>query len=664
MKINKLLIANRGEIAMRIIRSLKKMNIQSVAVYADNDLNSAHVAMADQAFSLGGGALKDTYLNAGKLIKIAQHCGADAIHPGYGFLSENAGFSQACADAGIVFVGPDPGNIRLMGNKVAARETAKTFGLPVTAGLTGSTETLVANAATLTFPVLVKAAAGGGGKGMRIVHSADALQQVIETTSREALNYFGDGTVYIETFIEEPRHIEIQVLADKHGNVLHLFERECSIQRRYQKIIEESPSPTLTADVRQAMGEAAVKLCQGIGYRNAGTIEFLVDKNMHYYFLEMNTRVQVEHPVTEFVTGIDLVEQQIRIAEGNVLPFSQSDIRQNGHAIECRVYAEDPAKQFMPSPGAIHCYKEPKTPNLRIDSSITGNTVVSGAYDPMISKLIAFGETREAATTLALQSLGEYAIHGIETNLSYLIGILQHPAFIKNEISTGFCDTFTEEILENAKKKRRQANFGRVISAFLLQNLCIEAKENGASIWHQIGYWRHLMQFDVALDDSVFQIVIDEYSKNSVSFVLQGLAYKACLTAVDDGRLSFTVNEQAALAIVSETDSGSLIVQTDRQLFKLRRTDQLNHQADHGQFSDEAGDGSLFAPMPGKVIKVNVKPGMRVERGSILLVVEAMKMENNLVASAAAIVDTVNVKEGEMVDTKTQLVHLKDIEES
>lgn len=663
MKINKLLIANRGEIALRVMRSLRRLNIQSVAVYAENDKHSAHVAMADEAYSLGTGTLKDTYLNIEKLISTSIRSGAQAIHPGYGFLSENPLFAEACANAGLIFVGPDAQNIRLMGHKVAARETASSFGLPVTSGITGDPASLLSQASALSFPLLVKAAAGGGGKGMRIVRAAAELKNALETTAREALNYFGDETVYLETFIENPRHIEIQVLADHHGHVVHLFERECSIQRRYQKIIEESPSPSLSQEVRHEMGEAAVRLCKGIGYKNAGTIEFLVDSKLHYYFLEMNTRIQVEHPVTEIVTGIDLVEQQLLIAEGKALPFTQEEIKQTGHALECRIYAEDPGKNFLPSPGKIQYYDEPVMNGLRIDSSVTGPSDISASYDPMIAKLIASGSTRKETLALAVNALKNYAIHGIKTNLPFLKGILEHELFIKNAISTTFCDQTADLILQSLEYEREKTDKGAVFAAALLKNILCHDSNRPDSVWHHIGYWRQDMQFEIGCDSIQHQVVINEIKPSHLSYTLDGMPFEATIIREDKGRLTFVLNEQAAFAFVSNTENGDTTVQQCLHQFEVNRADQLGFLADHGQQQESANQGSLFAPMPGKVIKVHVKTGMKVERGTVLLVVEAMKMENNLVAPSPAIVDLVNVKEGDMVDTKTQLVHLKDIEE-
>ncbi len=399
----KLLIANRGEIALRIQKTARRMSIPVVAVYSYHDRDAQHVLQAGEAVLLPGENLSETYLNIEAILAAAKKTGATAIHPGYGFLSENPLFSEACEREGIAFIGPSAASVRAMGNKIAAREVAVNLGVPVTTGVTGEPDYLLANYDKVGFPMLIKAAAGGGGKGMRIVRTPGELEQALENTSREALNYFGDGTVYIEHFIEGPRHIEIQVLGDKHGNMVHLFERECSAQRRHQKIIEEAPSPALTPEVRKKMGESAVLLASSIDYYSAGTIEFLVDKDLNYYFLEMNTRIQVEHPVTEMTTGVDLVEEQIRIANGEKLRFKQSDLVQKGHAIECRIYAEDPFNNFMPSPGKIYLYREPAGQHIRVDSmEIKGKGMIHSAFDPMIGKLITRGETREDARSLMI----------------------------------------------------------------------------------------------------------------------------------------------------------------------------------------------------------------------------------------------------------------------
>lgn len=661
-KITKILIANRGEIAIRIMRTLQKMGIQSVAVYALDDADALHCRMADEAFSLGAGQLTDTYLNVSKIIEIATASGAQAIHPGYGFLSENPSLVKACEDNNIIFIGPDTRSIKLMGNKIAAREFAVKSGLPVTQGLTGSMEEILVKAHTLPFPVLVKAAAGGGGKGMRIVHKAEALSQVLETTSREAKNYFGDGTVYLEQYIENPRHIEVQVLGDQYGNAIHLFERECSIQRRYQKIIEESPSPTLTDEVRLKMGEAAVKICRDIGYRSAGTIEFLVDEKLHFYFLEMNTRIQVEHPVTELVTGFDLVEEQIYIAMGRKLSFRQNQVIQRGHAIECRIYAENPANNFMPSPGTITLYHEPLGLDIRIDSSINGPADVHSSYDPMISKLICYGENREQAIEKSLKALENYVIQGIQTNIPYLRALLAHEAFQQNHISTAFCEKEATQLMLWMTDERIGFSTTFKLTAFLLFDLHKQqlAGIEDTDVWSQIGYWRTNSLIEVLIEEQKYQPSVMQLSAGKLLMQVENTFIEAEMKSWDGSCLRFSINGKPAKAYFSDDTDGNTIMSINGLQFKCRRADQLNDHIDYGHGSQDDAGGSLFAPMPGRVLKVNVKEGDLVNRGTVLLVVEAMKMENNILAPANAMVDKVNVKEGEMVDTKLQLVHLSE----
>ena len=662
-KITKVLIANRGEIAVRIIRTLHKMGLEAVAVYADNDSDALHVKKANESVGLGNGKLSDTYLNVEKIIQAAIKTGAQAIHPGYGFLSENPVLTQACKKNGLLFIGPSQESITLMGNKITARAYAVDAGLPVTKGITGNPNELLENADKLPFPVLVKAASGGGGKGMRIVRKKEELKQILESTAREAQNYFGDGTVYIEQFIENPRHIEIQVLADQHGNVIHLYERECSIQRRYQKIIEESPSPTLTPEVREKMGEAAVAICKKIGYQSAGTIEFLVDPNLNFYFLEMNTRIQVEHPVTELVTGIDLVEEQLLIAQGEKLRYRQSDIHQKGHAIECRIYAEDPAKQFMPSPGNIIAYSEPHSDKVRIDSGIDGPANIRPDYDPMISKLIGFGENRTEAIQTCLLALKNYVIHGIQTNIPFLKAVVQNEAFISNNISTSYCDTHTETLIAASNKAQESADHAFIAAVFLLFNINKQALDGfePENIWQQIGYWRLKREIPVRVGKQEFIFSVDELSRSRLILQNKDRHFDFNLRSWDGLHMRFSEAGENHSIAISESENGEWLLQYDGMHFACERMDELNESLDYGQHQAGDEEGGLFAPMPGKVIQVNVKKGQQVNRGAILVVVEAMKMENNIVAPFDAIVDAVNIKNEAMVDTKTQLVHLKPL---
>jgi acetyl-CoA carboxylase biotin carboxylase subunit len=513
--INKILIANRGEIAVRVMKTARKLGIKTVAVYSEIDKDSLHVSFADESHCIGESELSDTYLNIEKIIGIAKKANCDAIHPGYGFMAENSRFVDACNEAGIIFIGPTTNSMKVMGNKIEAREFVSKLDIPMTKGVTGNKETLLEASKNIVFPILLKAAAGGGGKGMRIVYKEADLAEAIEATSREAKSYFGDETVYIEKYIENPRHIEVQIIGDNFGNVIHLFERECSIQRRYQKIIEESPSPTLTPELRIKMGEAAVRIGKEINYNNAGTIEFLVDEDLNFYFLEMNTRIQVEHPVTEMVCGIDIVEEQIHIAVGNPLRFKQHDIKQNGHAIECRIYAEDPANNFQPSPGKMLLFKEPEIADIRIDTGITKDTEIKSSFDPMICKLIVWDNIREEAANKMLHALNEFVIHGINTNITYLIALLQSDAFIKNRISTKFCDDFTTQIIENLNtEKAKIPTFIPLIAYTLysLNNKSIQERVHFTdehNVWNTIGYWRDLMKLRIYLSDKEYVLDIE-----------------------------------------------------------------------------------------------------------------------------------------------------------
>ena len=502
-KIHKVLIANRGEIAVRIIKTLRKLHIASVAIFADNDASALHRRMADEAYPLGNGALKDTYLNVHKIIDAALDSGSDAIHPGYGFLSESPELAEACEANNLIFIGPDANAMRLMGNKIEARKTAVKNGIPVTFGMMGSHEEILQEADALPYPVLIKAAAGGGGKGMHIVWEKDDLLNELQRASREAEKYFGDGTVFVEQYIENPRHIEVQVLADHFGNTIHLHERECTIQRRYQKIIEESPSPTLTEEKRQQICDTAVKLCKAIGYRNAGTVEFLVDKAMNFYFLEMNTRIQVEHPVTEMRTGIDIVEEQIRIARGKEMGWTQEMIQPQGHAVELRIYAEDPTNGFLPTPGKVTAYHEPQVRGARVDSSIDGTCTISEAYDPMIAKLTCHGKDRQNALETAQHALKEFIIQGLTTNKAYLWEVIKNEDFVANHIDTAFCNTHQQDLLKALENSRNNLNVNDIAISFLMYDFCKkQVEQSPENVWEQIGYWRYHMHLTVDVEGS------------------------------------------------------------------------------------------------------------------------------------------------------------------
>lgn len=495
----KVLVANRGEIARRVIQACRELGIRTVAVYSEADANAPFVREADEAYLLGGAPASESYLNIRRILEVAQQAGAQAIHPGYGFLSENPEFAAACAQAGIVFIGPRPEVIRLLGDKGAAKRAAERAGVPTVPGYTpedhATPETLLQAAQQLGFPVLLKAVAGGGGKGMRIADSPERFLEIAESAAREAQNAFGDPRLMLERYIAHPRHIEVQILADQHGTVMHLYERECSIQRRHQKIIEESPSPALDAKTRTAICEAAVRLAQAVGYTNAGTVEFLYEQTPdggRFYFLEVNTRLQVEHPVTELVTGVDLVHWQIRIAAGERLELSLPKL--HGHAIEARLYAEDPENEFAPSLGTLLAYQVPHLPGVRVDSGVEAGSVITHHYDPMIAKVIAHAPDRTAAIRRLVNALEQITIVGVRTNQAFLMDVLQHPAFLVGALHTGFLQ---EHQIKSAPETPPEPV---LLALALLEPLTQQRRQlttphDGApapypSPWEQLGRWR------------------------------------------------------------------------------------------------------------------------------------------------------------------------------
>jgi acetyl-CoA carboxylase biotin carboxylase subunit len=494
--IKKILVANRSEIACRIIRSCRELGVGTVAIYSEIDRNSLHVQLADEAVCVGPPPANESYLNMEALIKAAQDTGCDAVHPGYGFLSENHMFNQKVRDSGLIFIGPQPEPMAHLGSKVASRRTMIEAGVPVIPGMKGSSKEITEfeNAAEeMGFPVLIKASAGGGGKGMRVVNKSGELKSAVESSMRESLSAFGSDEVFLEKYIESPRHVEIQVAADEHGNAVYLFERECSIQRRHQKIIEESPSPVMTSELRKKMGETAVRVVKATNYTNAGTVEFLVDADMNYYFLEVNARIQVEHPVTEMTTGVDLVKLQIEIANGGRIPFSQEELRQHGHAIECRIYAEDAENDFMPSSGRVLYLREPKGPGVRYDSGIFAGSEVPVFYDPILAKLIVWGDDREEARRRMILALKDNAILGVKTSIPFMIEALEHEEFINGNTYTDFI----QKHMQNPKEPTEDMIKTAMVAAAIHQRESRKNSGNGIaeqmaglpSPWESIGKW-------------------------------------------------------------------------------------------------------------------------------------------------------------------------------
>ncbi len=651
----KILIANRGEIAVRIIRTAGKMGITTVAVYAAGERDTLHVRMADEARELKGSSLAETYLNADQIISIARETGSPAIHPGYGFMSENENFAEACEKAGIIFIGPRSETIALMGNKTLARESAINAGLPVVEGYTGTVNELLLKGAGMKFPVLVKAAAGGGGKGMRIVHSKENLQDAIEATRREAEAYFGNGMVFLEQYIDSPRHIEVQLLADNHGNVIHLFERECSIQRRYQKIVEESPSPSVNDKMRKDLGDAALKLARAINYRNAGTIEFLADRHGNFYFLEMNTRIQVEHPATEFITNTDIVEEQIHIAAGHKLRIDLRDKGIDGHAIECRIYAEDPAAGFIPHPGKMTCYHQPEGKGVRVDSAYDHEDEVSGNYDPLISKLITHGKNREDAREKMVLALGNYGIHGIKTNISFLQSLMHNDDFKTASFSTTWCEENAGRIIE-AENMIKSMNPWQVpaIGAIIAS---LERKTGRNLLWDNLGYWREEKKLRFCFEGEIVDATIIMVSGNDYQLILSGEEFTGKYN-FENKRMKLEFKNEYYIVFISVNSEGQFRVTCRGFDYFFRRFDFLKKKEIFLPSKDEtlSGSGAIYSPMPGRIVKVNESAGSVVKKGDTLLIIESMKMENSIKAPEDGIIESISVKEGELIDGSLPLI--------
>ncbi len=671
MEINKILIANRGEIAVRVIKAARELGLLSIAVYSDLDGPEAfHCRMADRSLPLHGSELGDTYLNIDKIISLARENGAQAIHPGYGFLSENHLFARACEKAGIVFIGPASGVIRLMGNKIEARNRVAGLGLPVTGADVSSPKDLLRAAKDMEYPLLIKAAAGGGGKGMRIVQRYEELAGALEATSREASSYFGNGDVFLEPYIDPARHIEFQVLGDLHGNVVHINERECSIQRRYQKIIEESPSAWLKPETREKMGEAALKITRELGYTSAGTIEFLVDENQQFYFLEMNTRIQVEHPVTEKVSGIDLVKEQIRIAQELPLTFTQDEIVVRGHAIEARIYAEDPVKQFMPSPGDVSLYREPSDPGIRMDSCLDGPVRIYPQYDPLIAKLVVWGQDRTEAIHHLSTGLAETSILGIETNLMFLQEIAWDDPFVKNQISTQYCDARLPKLVEGMQRRNREADRLLYISGFLAGTLLSGTLPDGSNQpagipvldpWHATGYWRQCTRFRFTLNGEDMCVNLESTKRGSLRFNYGNMTREISSVRADRGEIRFLLNGEPRKVVYVRLPNGEEII--DYQCVKIvfKRWDSLPDVPAGMDFSDapEHNDSLIVSPMYGKIVKINVKPKDTVKQGDILLTIDSMKIENNIVAPRNARIEKISVKTGDQVEANKPLITIE-----
>ena len=655
----KILIANRGEIACRIARTARRMGVRTVAVYSEADRDALHVAMADEAVPIGPAPARESYLVGERLIDAARTTGAQAIHPGYGFLSENAEFAEACASMGLVFIGPPAAAIRAMGDKAAAKTLMEKAGVPVVPGYHGEEQSearLAKEAARIGYPVLIKPSAGGGGKGMRIVAEPEAFAAALAGAKREALAAFGDDRVLVERYLTRPRHIEVQVFCDRAGRLAHLFERDCSIQRRHQKVIEEAPAPGLSDGQRRRMGEVAISVAHAIGYVGAGTVEFIVGDDA-FYFMEMNTRLQVEHPVTEAITGLDLVEWQLRVAAGEPLPLAQDQIRCHGHAIEARLYAEDPQRNFLPSTGRLATLAPPADPAVRVDTGVRAGDTVSVHYDPLIAKLIVWGEDRETAVRRLGNALGDYRIGGLATNREFLYRVAIHAAYRAGEIDTGFIDRHREALIPAPAPAPMAALAAASLAHVLAQ--ASRSREVGAtsgdpySPWHDSDGWRlnGATYRDLHWDDGLGERTVRVYYRRAgYRLEIGDDVGDAGARWDDDGTLVLMLDGAVHRAALLQDDNPTVVL-LDGVEHRLTLIDPLQPKAE----LDETG-GRLTAPMPGKVIEVTARPGQRVKRGEALLVLEAMKMEHTIVAPADGIIDGVHFSPGDLVEEGAALI--------
>lgn len=664
---SKVLIANRGEIACRVMRTAHRLGIRSVAVYSDADRGALHVSLAGEAVHIGAAPARESYLSVDRVIAAARRTGAEAIHPGYGFLSESAELAAACADNDIVFIGPPVAAIKAMGSKSAAKAIMERAGVPLLPGFHGDDQTedgLRAAAAEIGFPVLLKASAGGGGKGMRIVTAAGEFDDALASAKREAMSSFGDDQMLVEKFLSGPRHVEIQVFSDRSGNTVHLFERDCSVQRRHQKVVEEAPAPNLSAELRTAMGESARQVARAIDYEGAGTVEFLLDRDSSYYFMEMNTRLQVEHPVTEMITRQDLVEWQLRVAAGEALPLRQDELKMDGHSFEARIYAEDPANNFLPAPGKLSFLRPPaNTRHTRVDTGVVEGDCVSSYYDPMIAKLVVWDENRDKALARMATALTEYRVSGTTTNIEFLYNLVTSAPFMDARIDTHFIEDHRQLLFRDAPLD--VTNDLHLASLYLLLRRESLARELASardphSPWNATNAWRlneaNLHTGSIILDGSAYDVPAEQIGfggSKRFRITACGVAVSATGTLRGDELIADIDGYRTAVSVVEHDNSFTLFSERGASRFALPIPD-------YGDVSDEVAPGSLAAPMNGTVVAIMVEPGQSVERGQKLVMLEAMKMEHAILAPRDGVVAEVNYKVGDLVDGGADLLALTD----
>jgi 3-methylcrotonyl-CoA carboxylase alpha subunit len=655
-KFRTLLIANRGEIACRVIRTARAMGLRTVAVYSDADRDALHVTEADEAVWIGAAPARDSYLDIAKVIGAAKKSGAEAIHPGYGFLSESAEFAQACADAGLVFVGPTAGMIVAMGSKSGSKQLMEKAGVPLVPGFHGEAQdeaTLASEAGKIGFPVLVKASAGGGGRGMRVVRSAGELSDAIVSAKREAKAAFGDDRMLIEKYVDNPRHIEVQVVGDSHGNLVSLFERECTLQRRHQKVIEEAPSPTLNAEQREAVCAAARKAAGAVSYVGAGTIEFVSD-GRDVFFIEMNTRLQVEHPVTELITGVDLVEWQLRVAFGERLPLTQDQITLNGHAIEARVYAENPHRNFMPSVGRITTWRTPAESNgLRIDAGYREGDSVSPNYDAMLAKVIAWAPTRMAAIDRLNRGLEDTDVRGIVTNIPFLSALVTHADVRANSIDTGFIERELAALTPPAAAPG-EFELCAAVAAILGNERTGEASPWQTAGWMPVGRRQRVFRFRHG--DSVHQVTL-AYGSGPSQLLTGDRAFAFVASYGEPGRFDLTL-DGARSRVTAVIEGHELYLRTRNGRFDMHWVDPFG-----GDDEEQVGEDRIVAPLPGTVVAMLAEEGAHLEKGAAILTLEVMKMEQTLRAPFAGVLTSLRCRVGDIVQEGVELAIVEPVEE-
>ena len=661
----KILIANRGEIACRVIKTARRMGIRTVAVYSEADANARHVRLADEAVLLGPAAARESYLVADKIIEACKRTGAQAVHPGYGFLSENEEFAEALAANGITFIGPPASAIRAMGSKSEAKKLMGKAAVPLTPGYHGDDQTpdlLHQEADQIGYPVLIKAAAGGGGKGMRLVEKSADFPDALASCKREAISSFGDDHVLIEKYITKPRHIEIQVFADTLGNCVYLFERDCSVQRRHQKVLEEAPAPGMPEERRRQMGEAAVAAAKAVGYVGAGTVEFIAMQDGTFYFMEMNTRLQVEHPVTEMITGQDLVEWQLRVAAGQPLPLKQEQLEIRGHALEARIYAEDANKGFLPATGQLIRLAPPaESINVRVDTGVEEGDEITPFYDPMIAKLIVWDETRDGALARMRQALADYQVAGLTTNIDFLSRLVACPAFAGADLDTGLIERQKDFLFPAAQPVPRDALLVATVGELLWEQHAakLAAKTSGDphSPWHARDGWRMNLSSARTISFKDGETLVDaqvRYRRDHWAITVAGETTLARGKKLEGDRFAVELDDRRLIAsVVAVDDRRSIFLQGST--VTLLRDDPL-HRVDAG----DSHGGGLTAPMPGKVVALLAQPGQAVEKGTPLLILEAMKMEHTITAPAAGVVKAFCYAAGEQVADGAALVEFEN----